>query len=268
MKARLAKICPLLPFALYGVLLLTVYLYFFGDSLAPSVDIFLLVLSLGWIPSLISSVLGIVFSSLALKDGGKKAYLICSCVNLAVSVAWGLPIGLPIAARYFSEPQQGASADRQFLFQGAFSHYEFIEKKEIDGKTYSLFLYVSEFADELPFVRVYEGDLESAFKNREKIPYCEPVLDEYIGNAPDEDLHSTRYETDIHFSDDGKSVVVEFNNGERQIIAFNKANAPARPVATARGMRYNGETHTNFLCRILQKKLVNIAFTASPAILK
>ena len=107
-----------------------------------------------------------------------------------------------------------------------FSHYEFIEKKEIDGKTYSLFLYVSEYADELPFVRVYEGDLESAFKNREKIPYREPVLDEYIGNAPDEDLHSPRYKTDIHFSDDGKSVVVEFNNGERQIIALEKADSP------------------------------------------
>ncbi|MBR0100959.1 MAG: hypothetical protein IJP90_14780 [Treponema sp.] len=226
MKHRLPKICPLLPFALYGVLFLTVYLYFFGDSLAPSVDIFLLVLSLGWIPSLISSVLGIVFSSLALKDGGKKACLICSCVNLAVSIAWGLPIGIPIAARYFSEPPQSASADRQFLFQEAFSHYEFIEKKEIDGKTYSLFLYVSEYADELPFVRVYEGDLESAFKNREKIPYREPVLDEYIGNVPDEDFYFPRYETDIHFSDDGKSVVVEFNNGEKQIIVFNKADTP------------------------------------------
>ena len=227
MKARLAKIRPILPLALYGVLFLTVYLYFFGDSLAPSVDIFLLVLSLGWIPSLISSVLGIVFSSLALKDGGKKNYLICSCVNLAVSVAWGLPIGIPIAARYFSEPQQGASADRQFLFQEAFSHYEFIEKKEIDGKTYSLFLYVSGgFGDKVDFVQVYEGDLESAFKNGEKIPYREPVLNEYIDDAPDEDLYSTRYKTDIHFSDDGKSVVVEFNNGERQIIALERTDTP------------------------------------------
>ena len=140
---------------------------------------------------------------------------------------WGLPIGIPIAAHYFSEPQQGASADRQFLFQEAFSHYEFIEKKEIDGKTYSLFLYVSGgFGDKVDFVQVYEGDLESAFKNGEKIPYREPVLDEYIDDAPDEDLHSTRYETGMHFSDDGKSVVVEFNNGGRQIIALEKADSP------------------------------------------
>lgn len=226
MTHRLAKICPFLPFAVYGVMLLMRgYLFLFppcDPDFSKEWEIFMFFLLFGWIPSLISSVLGIVFSSLALKDCGKKAYLICSCVNLAVSVAWGIPI----AARYFSEPQQGASADRQFLFQGAFSHYEFIEKKEIDGETYSLFLYVSEYADELPFVRVYEGDLESAFKNREKIPYREPVLDEYIGNAPNEELHSSRYETGIHFSDDGKSVVVEFNNGERQIIALEIADTP------------------------------------------
>lgn len=52
------------------------------------------------------------------------------------------------------------------------------------------------------------------------------MLDEYIGNVPDEDFYFPRYETDIHFSDDGKSVVVEFNNGERQIIALEKADSP------------------------------------------
>ncbi len=95
-KTRLAKICPLLPFAVYGVLLLMRgYLFLFppcDPDFSKEWEIFLFIILFGWIPSLISSVLGIVFSSLALKDGGKKAYLICSCVNLAVSVAWGLPI--------------------------------------------------------------------------------------------------------------------------------------------------------------------------------
>ena len=96
MKARLAKICSLLPFALYGVLLLMRgYLFLFppyDPEFSKEWEIFMFFLLFGWIPLLISSVLGVVFSSLSLKDGRKKAYLICSCVNLAVSVAWGLPI--------------------------------------------------------------------------------------------------------------------------------------------------------------------------------
>ena len=92
MKARLAKICPLLPFAVYGVLLLMRgYLFLFppcDPDFSKEWEIFLFIILFGWIPSLISSVLGIVFSSLALKDGGKKIFLILSLVNFALSVAW------------------------------------------------------------------------------------------------------------------------------------------------------------------------------------
>ncbi len=85
MKARLAKICPLLPFAVYGLVILLLFMTALDEGYVFSLGFAYV---FGWIPSLISSVLGIVFSALSLKDGGKKAYLICSCVNLVVSVAW------------------------------------------------------------------------------------------------------------------------------------------------------------------------------------
>ena len=44
----------------------------------------------GWIPSLISSALGIVFSALSLKDGGAKIFLILSSVNAVIGILWGL----------------------------------------------------------------------------------------------------------------------------------------------------------------------------------
>ena len=119
-----------------------------------------------------------------------------------------------------TQTAQSASTVPQFLFQEDFAHYEFKEKKEINGETFSLFLYVSGLSDKVSFVQVYKGDLENAFKNNEKIPYYKPVLYEYINDAPDENLHSTRYETNIYFSADGKNVIVEFNNGDMQIIAM------------------------------------------------
>ena len=44
----------------------------------------------GWIPSLISSVLGIVFSTLSLKERGAKVFLILSSVNTVIGIFWGL----------------------------------------------------------------------------------------------------------------------------------------------------------------------------------
>ena len=88
MKARLAKICPLLSFAVYGVLLLILNIYLVFFAFEGSLSIFLF-RSLGWIPSLIFSVLGIVFSALSLKDGGAKIFLILSCVNAVISALWG-----------------------------------------------------------------------------------------------------------------------------------------------------------------------------------
>ena len=92
MKTRLAKICTLLPFAVYGVLFfMRGYLFLFppcDPDFSKEWEIFIILLLSGWIPSLIFSVLGIVFSSRVLKDGGKKIFLILSLVNFALSVAW------------------------------------------------------------------------------------------------------------------------------------------------------------------------------------
>ncbi|MBQ8678883.1 MAG: hypothetical protein IJ530_03875 [Treponema sp.] len=92
MKDRLAKICPLLSFAVYGVLFfMRGYLFLFppcDPDFSKEWEIFIILLLFGWIPSLIFSVLGIVFSSRVLKDGGKKIFLILSLVNFALSVAW------------------------------------------------------------------------------------------------------------------------------------------------------------------------------------
>ena len=96
MKAhRLAKIFSLLPFAIYGVPIIMLI----SPFLVPSkvIDPFfiewkgVLIISIlfGWIPSLISSVLGIVFSALSLKKGGKKIFLILSCVNAVIGIPWG-----------------------------------------------------------------------------------------------------------------------------------------------------------------------------------
>ena len=78
MKDRLAKICPLLPFAVYGVLFfMRGYLFLFppcDPDFSKEWEIFIILLLFGWIPSLIFSVWGLVFSSRVLKDGGKKSF--------------------------------------------------------------------------------------------------------------------------------------------------------------------------------------------------
>ena len=181
--------------------------------------IFSVICFLGWIPSLISAVLGIVFSVRSLKEMCAKKFLICSFFNFVLAVLW---CGLFCSVYFTPKNTQSENTAPQYLFQDVFSHYEFIEKKELHGEIYSLFLCDSGFSDKVSFVQVYVGDLESAFKNNEKIPYREAVLNEYIDDKPDEDLHSTRYQTNIYFSDDGKSVIVEFNNGEKQIITMEK----------------------------------------------
>ena len=89
MTHRLAKIFSLLPFALYGVLLLILNIYLVFFAFEGSLSIFLF-RSLGWIPSLIFSVLGIVFSSFTLKERWSKIFLILSCVNLSVFIALGI----------------------------------------------------------------------------------------------------------------------------------------------------------------------------------
>ena len=72
--------------------------------------------------------------------------------------------------------KQPAQTEQRFLFDEEFTTYTFIGKKDIDGTVYSLFVEVSGFSDKVDFVQVYEGDLESAFKNREKVPYYEPLV--------------------------------------------------------------------------------------------
>ena len=95
MKTRLAKICPLLPLVVYGVLLIMyIFLCLFPSEestsfFSESEGFFILCGLFGWIPSLISSVLGIVFSSLSLKKGGRKIFLILSCVNAVIGIPWG-----------------------------------------------------------------------------------------------------------------------------------------------------------------------------------
>ena len=95
MKARLAKICPLLPFALYGVLLIIyIFLCLFPSEESTSFfseaeGFFILCGLFGWIPTLISSVLGIVFSALSLKERRAKIFLILSSVNAVIGALWG-----------------------------------------------------------------------------------------------------------------------------------------------------------------------------------
>ena len=96
MKARLAKICSLLPLALYGVLLIIyIFLCLFPSEESTSFfseaeGFFILCGLFAWIPSLISSVLGIVFSALSLKERGAKIFLILSSVNTVIGILWGL----------------------------------------------------------------------------------------------------------------------------------------------------------------------------------
>ena len=93
---RLAKICSLLPFAIIplGVIAFILgilnYLYFWIPSDIADY-IFGAICVLGWIPSLISSVLGIVFSSLMLKEHEDEAenFLTRSFVACVLSVFWG-----------------------------------------------------------------------------------------------------------------------------------------------------------------------------------
>ena len=95
MTHRLAKIFSLLPFAVYGVLLIMyIFLCLFPSEestsfFSESEGFFIVCGLFGWIPSLISSALGIVFSALSLKDGGAKIFLILSCANAVISALWG-----------------------------------------------------------------------------------------------------------------------------------------------------------------------------------
>ena len=92
MKHTLAKICSLSPFAVYGSVLLILALafqfpHYFERGILENV---FGVVFFGWIPSLASAVAGVVFSLLSLKEWYGKLFLICSCVNVAVGVAWGV----------------------------------------------------------------------------------------------------------------------------------------------------------------------------------
>lgn len=82
MKSKLSKICSLLPFGIYAVLLL---IYFKVNGL-----VFLGMFLFSWILSLAASVLGIVFSALTLKERLSKLCLCLSVVNAVVGIIWGL----------------------------------------------------------------------------------------------------------------------------------------------------------------------------------
>ena len=91
-KSTLSKIFFVLPFAIYGVLglffvLASHFPYAFEVGITENIGF--AILFFGWVPSLASTVAGVVFSRLSLKERHGKAFLICSCVNVAVSVAWG-----------------------------------------------------------------------------------------------------------------------------------------------------------------------------------
>ena len=98
MKARLAKICSLLPFVVYGVLVIMYNIYrhliSLGErgALFSAMEMFLIFGGFfGWIPSLISSLLGILMflRSLMSSERGSKICLILSCVNAVISALWG-----------------------------------------------------------------------------------------------------------------------------------------------------------------------------------
>ena len=96
MKHRLAKICPLLPFAIIplGVIAFILgilnYLYHWIPS-GIADYIFGAICVFGWIPSLFSSICGIMFSSLLPKDCGDEAaaFLTRSFVACVLSIFWG-----------------------------------------------------------------------------------------------------------------------------------------------------------------------------------
>ena len=96
MKARLAKICTLLSFAVYGVLLIIyIFLCLFPSEESTSFfseaeGFFILCGLFAWIPSLISSVLGTIFSVLSLKERRTKIFLILSSVNTVIGILWDL----------------------------------------------------------------------------------------------------------------------------------------------------------------------------------
>ncbi|MEE0352010.1 MAG: hypothetical protein UDP17_01545 [Treponema sp.] len=89
MKHRVTKICSLLPFAL---MLLTVVLFpiwLFVDF-AFLAWVAALLMYLGWLPSFISSVLGIVFSWLSPKEKNAEDFFVISIVACFLSFCWGL----------------------------------------------------------------------------------------------------------------------------------------------------------------------------------
>ena len=91
MTRPLAKICSLIPFAVYGLLVLLTFLEetFFAWNIL-FIKLIGLVIYFGWIPSLAGAVAGVVLSLLSLKERHGKLFLICSCVNVAIGVAWGV----------------------------------------------------------------------------------------------------------------------------------------------------------------------------------
>ncbi len=94
MKHRIAKTCSLLPFGIYGLLIMYIICMFL---LAPEdlcftswLDIFYYLVLFGWIPPLVSSVLGIVFSALSLKEKNAGYFFVISIVACFLSFCWGL----------------------------------------------------------------------------------------------------------------------------------------------------------------------------------
>lgn len=114
MKHRVTKICSLLPFAL---MLLTVVLFpiwLFVDF-AFLAWVAALLMYLGWLPSFISSVLGIVFSWLSPKEKNAEDFFVISIVACFLSFCWGLFI-----IKTFWNWLQDWFLGELFLFKGIF----------------------------------------------------------------------------------------------------------------------------------------------------
>ena len=144
--------------------------------------------------------------------------IIIIIISIFISFILSLSILCCLAVKEIRNEIQ--SSNYKYLFFDD-NQYKFIEKKEINNKSYSLFIVTSGGHEKVDFVQVYEGDLEEILKNNEKVDYFPPVLNDYVDDAPDELLHSTRFIETIHFSNDNKSIEINFTNGEKQIIEFN-----------------------------------------------
>ncbi|MCR5126300.1 MAG: hypothetical protein K6B43_14080 [Treponema sp.] len=100
MKQNLAKICALIPFVIYGVLLLT-YFAFTLESFRFTY-IFVFGLLFGWILVLVSGILGIVFSRLSQNAHRKGFCFYSSVVNAVIAVIWAVKIFMPFLS--FASP--------------------------------------------------------------------------------------------------------------------------------------------------------------------